>query len=413
MAKPAFAGISWRRALHQRIDHLTLTGLDILLDQQFKPIEGKSIGILCNQASVTRDLTHAVDALLPQHKKKFHIKAVFGPQHGLHGHMQDNMIEWEGAHDERTGIPIHSLYGEHREPTNDMLKGIDLLVVEMQDVGARYYTFIWTMDLCMRACERLGIALLVLDRPNPIGGLQTEGPLLQKELTSFVGLRPLPTRHGLTIAEIATHLAKTYYPKLNLQTITMQGWSRSDYFDDLDLRWIPPSPNMPLVDTAVVYPGMCLLEGTNISEGRGTTRPFETFGAPYLRAWDLARNLNDLALPGAKFRPIQFQPTFQKHGGELCDGCFLHVTDRRAFEPVLTAFAVIRECARMGGEKFQWKQPPYEYETEKRPIDILLGRQNLAEKITGDVPMNELHQILVHDAGEFESARKACMLYPT
>jgi len=392
---------------------LTLTGLDILLDQQCKPIERRSIGILCNQASVTRDLVHAVDALLPQHKRTFDIKAVFGPQHGLHGHTQDNMIEWEGAHDERTGIPIYSLYGEHREPTDEMLRGIDLFVVDMQDVGARYYTFIWTMDLCMHACERLGVEMLVLDRPNPIDGLQTEGPMLQPDLTSFVGLRPLPTRHGLTIAEIATHLQQTYYPKLKLQTITMQGWSRSDYFDDLDLRWIPPSPNMPLVDTAVVYPGMCLLEGTNISEGRGTTRPFETFGAPYVRAWDLARKLNDLDLPGVRFRPIQFQPTFQKHSGELCGGCFLHVTDRRAFQPVLTAFAVIRECANMGGDKFEWKQPPYEYEMEKRPIDILLGRHKLAEKIVGDTAINELHQTLVQDAAEFDPARKACMLYPT
>ena len=393
---------------------MTLTGIDILAQSNFEALRGKSIGVLCNQASVSKDLKHIVDLLLPEHVAgNFQIKAVFGPQHGLHGHTQDNMIEWEGAHDERTKIPVHSLYGENREPTDEMLTGIDLFVVDLQDVGARYYTFIWTLDLCMRACERKGIAVLVLDRPNPINGIQTEGPLLQQSLASFVGLRPLTTRHGMTVAEIATYLKSAYYPKLNLQAITMQGWSRSDYFDDLDLKWIPPSPNMPVVDTAVVYPGMCLLEGTNISEGRGTTRPFETFGAPWLRAWDLAAKLNDLAIQGAHFRPVQFQPTFQKHAGELCEGCFLHVVDRRSFEPVLAAFAVIRHCARMGGDKFKWKEPPYEYETKRRPIDILLGRPDLADLILGDMPPNQMHQILVQDAATFEPLRKEALLYPT
>lgn len=393
---------------------MTLTGLDILAQSRFDAIKGKSVGILCNQASVSRDLTHAVDLLLPEHKNgRYQIKAVLGPQHGLHGHTQDNMIEWEGAHDERTNIPIHSLYGQNRAPTDEMLKGIDTLVVDLQDLGARYYTFIWTMDLCMRECTRLGISVVILDRPNPIGGLQTEGPLLQENLTSFVGLRPLTTRHGMTIAEIARYLQATFYPKLNLQTVTMEGWSRSDYFDDLDLRWIPPSPNVPVVDTAVVYPGMCLLEGTNISEGRGTTRPFETFGAPWLKGWSLAAKLNDLALPGVRFRAIQFQPTFQKHAGDLCEGCFIHVTERHAFEPVLTTIAILRECAKLGGDSFQWKQPPYEYETEKRPIDILLGRPDLADLIVSDTPLNQIRQTLVQDAAAFDPARKASLLYPT
>ena len=393
---------------------MTLTGLDILAESHFEAIRGKSVGVLCNQASVTRDLHHIVDVMLAaQQTANFSIKAVFGPQHGLHGHTQDNMVEWEGAHDQRTNIPIYSLYGENREPTDEMLLGIDLMVIDLQDVGARYYTFIWTMDLCMRACERLRIPILVLDRPNPIGGLQVEGPLLREEFTSFVGLHPLPTRHGMTIAEIANHLNKTFYPKLKLDCVTMQGWSRSDYFDDLDLRWIPPSPNVPVIDTALVYPGMCLLEGTNISEGRGTTRPFESFGAPWLKAWDLAAKLNDLDLPGARFRAIQFQPTFQKHAGDVCEGCFLHVTDRRSFEPVLTALMIIRECAHMGRESFQWKEPPYEYEDKKRPIDILLGRGDLAEKAIGSMPINQLRQVLVQDAAEFEPKRKESLLYPT
>lgn len=391
----------------------TFTGLDILIDGGFQDLRGKSIGVVCNQASVSRDLVHAVDAMLPAHQRgELVMRAVFGPQHGLHGHTQDNMIEWEGAHDERTGIPVHSLYGETREPTDSMLEGVELLVVDLQDLGARYYTFIWTMALCMKACERLGIPVLVLDRPNPIGGLQVEGPVMEEALASFVGLHPLPTRHGMTIAEIARYLQAAFYHRLQLRTVPMTGWSRSDYFDDLDLRWIPPSPNVPVVDTAVVYPGMCLLEGTNLSEGRGTTRPFETFGAPWLNGWKLAEALNALELAGAQFRPVQFQPTFQKHAGELCGGCFLHVTSRRSFEPVLVAIAVLRECARLSDGKFEWKQPPYEYETEKRPIDILLGRSGLAEVVLGDTPLNEVRLSLVRDAGEFEPLRKAALLYP-
>jgi len=390
---------------------LTLTGLDVLLDSRFNALQGKSVAVLCNQASVSRDLHHIVD--LFHRQEGFKLQAVFGPQHGLHGHTQDNMIEWEGAHDSRTNVPVYSLYGESREPKDEMLNGVDLFVVDLQDVGARYYTFIWSMENCMRVCERLQIPVLILDRPNPISGLQVEGPLLQKDFSSFVGQRPLPTRHGMTVAEIAQYFKKTYYPNLNLDCVTMQGWSRSDYFNDLDLQWIPPSPNVPVVDTAVVYPGMCLLEGTNISEGRGTTRPFEAFGAPWLKAWDLAARLNELELPGARFRAVQFQPTFQKHSGEICEGCFLHVTDRRAFEPVLTALMILRECAKMGKDNFQWKSPPYEYETQKRPIDILLGKAGLAEKIIGDTPINELRQTLVQDVAEFEPYRKESLLYAT
>jgi uncharacterized protein YbbC (DUF1343 family) len=392
----------------------TFTGLDILAEGGFEALRGKSVAVLCNQASISKDLVHVVDLLLSQREKSgFKVTAVFGPQHGLHGHTQDNMIEWEGAQDERTGVPVHSLYGESRQPSDEMLNGTDLLLVDLQDVGTRYYTFIWTMALCMAACERLGIAMLVLDRPNPIGGVQTEGPLMDPSLASFVGLHPLPARHGLTIAELAKHFQQTYHPKLNLATITMQGWSRSDYFDDLDLHWIPPSPNMPLVDTAMVYPGMCLLEATNLSEGRGTTRPFETFGAPWLEGWKLASTLNDLRLPGVHFRPVQFQPTFNKHQGELCGGCFTHVIDRRAFEPVLTAIAVLRTCAAQAGGKFQWKEPPYEYETEKRPIDILFGKPKLAETVLSDMPLNQIRMMLVQDAAAFEPARKAALLYPT
>lgn len=392
----------------------TYTGLDVLAESGYEALRGRSIGVLCNQASVSKGLVHIVDLLLSEHQSgQFAVKAVFGPQHGLHGHTQDNMIEWEGDHDERTGIPVYSLYGQTREPSDEMLAGVDLLVVDLQDLGARYYTFIWTMSLCMKACERLQIPVMVLDRPNPIGGLQTEGPMLQESLTSFVGLHPIPTRHGMTIGELAKHFQSAYYRALKLDVVTMEGWSRSDYFDDLDLKWVPPSPNVPVVDTAVVYPGMCLLEGTSLSEGRGTTRPFETFGAPWLDGWKLASALNDLQISGAHFRPVQFQPTFNKFHGELCNGCFLHVTDRRSFEPVLAAIAILRESLRQSGGRFAWKEPPYEYEHEKRPIDILFGRPDMADMVVGDAPLNEIRHALVQDAAGFEEQRKAALLYPT
>jgi uncharacterized protein YbbC (DUF1343 family) len=254
--------------------------------------------------------------------------------------------------------------------------------------------------------------MLVLDRPNPIGGLQVEGPVSHPDWASFVGLRPLPARHGMTVLELANHFQARYYPKAKVRGVQMQGWSRSDYFDDLDLTWIPPSPNVPVVDTAVVYPGMCLLEATNVSEGRGTTRPFETFGAPWLDGREVAGELDSLGLPGVHFRPVQFEPTFNKFKGEICNGCFIHVKDRRSFEPVLTTIGILRVCAELSGGKFEWKKPPYEYEAEKRPIDILFGQPDLADLALGAIPLNELRMRFVQEAAEFEPLRKQALLYP-
>ncbi|HWD38565.1 MAG TPA: DUF1343 domain-containing protein, partial [Fimbriimonas sp.] len=352
----------------------TFSGLDLLALDSFRPLLGKKIGLVCNQATVTKDLYHVLDLLLPMHKSgQLTIQIVMGPQHGLFGHTQDNMIEWEGATDPRTGLRIASLYGQHRKPTPEMLDGVDLLVVDLPDIGSRYYTFIWTTALCMQACQEKSIPVWVLDRPNPIGAIQFEGTVLDPAYASFVGLYPLPTRHGMTLGEIAAYLRATQFPKCDLTVKEVEGWARSDYNFDIDTPWVMPSPNMPTVDTALVYPGGCLLEGTNLSEGRGTTRPFETFGAPFLRGHALADALNILDLPGVYFRPIQFQPTFQKHAEQLCEGCFVHVPDPRAFEPVLTYVAILQEVRRQAGDKFAWNPPPYEYETEKLPIDILAG----------------------------------------
>jgi uncharacterized protein YbbC (DUF1343 family) len=362
--------------------------LDVLRREGFSRLRGRRLGVLCHQASIAADYKHIVDLLLEQ--PDCDLQAIYGPQHGLHGHTQDNMIEWEGFRDRRTGLPVYSLYGKHRQPPPEMLAGLDALIVDLQDVGSRYYTFIWTMALCMRACEPLGIEMIVLDRPNPIGGLQQEGPFPEPGYESFVGLHPLLIRHALTIGEIARHLQSQFYPQLQLEVVEMEGWERWMYWEDTGLPWAMPSPNMPTVDTAVVYPGGCLLEGTMLSEGRGTTQPFETFGAPYMDAHTYAAALNGLELPGVVFRPVYFEPTFQKHARQLCGGVFVHVTDRKSFLPVLTYVAAIREARAIYGDQFAWRPPPYEYEERLMPFDILIGNSWLREMIDAGAAQEEI-----------------------
>jgi len=415
----------------------TATGLDRLVAEDFAPLHGKRIGLLCNQASVAHGYRHVLDLMLPYHRDgKFILQAVFGPQHGLFGHTQDNMIEWEGDADPRTGLTVRSLYGENRKPTPEMLEGIELFVVDIQDIGSRYYTFAWTMAHCIDACGELGIPVLVLDRPNPIDGLQVEGPMLRQGFESFVGLHPVPTRHGMTVGEIARYTRDAFYPNAELDVVMLEGWSRSDYFDDTDLPWAMPSPNMPTIETAVVYPGGCLLEATNLSEGRGTTRPFEIVGAPFLDGWKMADALNDHGLAGVAFRPIQFEPTFNKHAQKVCGGVFVHVTDRHAFEPVLAYVALLQEAVRQSGlhelpaetpqdEQFRagsaetglpgfaWKHPPYEYVHDRMPMDVLAGDTWLREAISEQRPLNEIRQRFLQECAEFEPVRKSCLLYPT
>jgi uncharacterized protein YbbC (DUF1343 family) len=392
----------------------TATGLDVLEREGFRRLFGKSVGLVCNQATVTSDFVHALGRLLPLHRQeKLKIQILLGPQHGLFGHTQDNMIEWEGREDPRSGLKIASLYGGRREPTDEMLAGVEVLVIDLPDIGSRYYTFIWTTALCMKACAERGIPVIVLDRPNPIGGLQVEGTVLDPAYASFVGLHPLPTRHGMTLGELATYFRDKFIPKASLTVISVENWSRSDYVSDTDAPWTMPSPNMPTLDTALVYPGACLLEGTTLSEGRGTTRPFEIFGSPALDGWELAEALNSLDMPGAHFRAIQFQPTFQKHAGEICEGCFVHVTDRRAFEPVLTYTAIIQEALRQAPNEFGWKAPPYEYELVRLPIDILAGNKWLRNEIENLTPLNQIREQFLRECYEFEPERKSCLLYPS
>lgn len=346
------------------------TGLELAAKKEFTILENARIGLLVHPASVD-SLCIATQSLLASGGVK--VTALFGPQHGILGQTQDNMIEWEGYSDPNTGIPVHSLYGQHRKPSAAMLENIDILVVDLQDVGARYYTFIWTLLLCLEACADSDKKVVVLDRPNPIGGLQTEGTVLSEEYRSFVGLAPIPMRHGLTIGELATYFVKTRQIDVDLEVVEMLGWRRDMSFEQTGLPWVMPSPNMPTLETAWVYPGGCLLEGTTLSEGRGTTRPFEIFGAPYIEPERFVAKMNTFNLPGCLLRPLHFEPTFHKYAGEVCGGVQVHLVEPQIFESVPFYSAAIAVINELWPDDFAWRQPPYEYETVKLPIDILGG----------------------------------------
>ena len=332
------------------------------------------VGALLHSASVGSDLVPTLSVLESMTEKKIiSLAALFGPQHGFESVTQDNMIEWQSFRHPRLDIPVFSLYGEHREPIPEMLAGLDVLFVDLVDVGSRYYTFIWTTFLCLKACEKLKIPVIVADRPNPIGGTITEGEPQDEDYLSFVGLHPIPIRHGKTIGELARLFQKEKFPGCELTVLEVENWDRSVFHDETGLPWVMPSPNMPTPDTALVYPGMCLFEGTNISEGRGTTRPFEHFGAPWIDPSELKKNFDALDLPGIHLRETSFEPGFQKFAGETCRGGQLHVTDRTSFLPVKTGLELIRLIRKMYPEDFAWKKPPYEYEYVKLPIEILCG----------------------------------------
>jgi uncharacterized protein YbbC (DUF1343 family) len=385
-------------------------GLDTFERTWPKRLKGARVGLLAHPASVNKSLEHAVNVFLKS--KKLALKAIFGPQHGIYGETQDNMIEWEGFHDSRTGLQVFSLYGRARKPEPSMLEHIDILIVDLQDVGARYYTFIWTMENCMQTCMEMNKSMVILDRPNPIGGHKTEGPVLEKTYASFVGQRPLPVRHGMTIGEIGNYLWNAFYPSLDFHVIPMQGWKRTFWFDNTFLHWVMPSPNMPSLDTATVYPGMCLLEGTNLSEGRGTTRPFEIFGAPFIEPESLVIQLKGFNLPGIIFRPLYFQPTFQKYAGKTCGGAQLHVTRRERFKPFKTGVAILKAVHDRYPEHFSWKQPPYEYETEKMPIDILAGTERLREDIEKEETLDKMEEWWTEQCDQFDKGhRKKYLIY--
>src|SRR6478735_8399553 len=316
-------------------------------------LNGLRVGILANPASIDHDFRHVADRL--SRSNRFKLAAIFGPQHGYRSDLQDNMIETPHAKDKRRDVPIFSLYSETREPTKEMLGHTDVLVVDLQDVGARIYTFIYTMANCLKAAARAGVPVIVCDRPNPIGSIEVEGPTLEPGYESFVGLFRMPMRHSMTTAELAHLFNEHFKLGAELETVAMEGWSRDMYFDETDVPWVMPSPNMPTLDTAIVYPGTVLFEGTNVSEGRGTTRPFELVGAPWVVAETFAAALNRRGQRGVIFRPAVFEPTFHKHAKESCGGCQLHVTDRHAFRPVLAAVLLTEAFRAADPAAFAWR----------------------------------------------------------
>ncbi len=367
------------------------------------------VGIVCNPASVVRDLAHVADRLASHPRAR--LAAIFGPQHGFRSDVQDNMIETQHARDQVRRVPVYSLYSETREPTAEMLRDLDVLVVDLQDVGVRIYTYIYTMANCLKAARRHGLKVIVCDRPNPIGGRQIEGPVLVPGNESFVGMYPIPMRHGLTIGELARLFNEQYAIGADLEVVPMDGWTREMYFEATGRSWIMSSPNIPTVDTTLVYPGTVLLEGTNVSEGRGTTRPFELVGAPWIVAERFCDEMNGRHLAGVFFRPVLFEPTFHKHAREGCGGCQIHVLDRLAFRPVEAAVALIESFRANGRDAFTWRDPPYEYEYERTPFDVLAGAPTLREQIEGGMPARQIAETWEAPVAEFAKTREDYLLY--
>ena len=377
------------------------TGLDRLT---IDLLPGCRIGLLSHYAAVNSGYRSSLDVLAAM--PEIEIQMLFGPQHGWSGHTQDNMIEWEGYLHPEYGIPVCSLYGKSRKPDPEMLGGLECLVIDLQDVGARYYTYIYTMAYCMKACHEAGVPVVVLDRPNPLGTSIIEGKPLREGYESFVGLYPIPVRHGLTVGELALLFARLdSLPEPVV--VKMDGWNGEGI--PVDYQWVHPSPNMPTAETASVYPGMCLLEATNLSEGRGTTRPFNVFGAPWINGNELCCRLNgSVFLEGAVLRPHAFIPTFNKHAGSMCYGGEIHVLDRLKFRPLRTGLGILLESFRYS--RTRWNDPPYEYEFRKMPVDILSGGSEVREAVNGS-DADKLVDLACGDPAEHSGLTRNILLY--
>ena len=351
------------------------TGLENCLDSPPPEIRDARLGLLMNQASVDHTFRYACDLFAERFPGQ--LQCLFSPQHGLWGEQQANMIESPDTRYRALDLPVYSLYSQTRRPTEAMLHDIDCLVIDLQDVGTRVYTFVWTMLECLHACAENDVRVVVLDRPNPLGGAIVEGPLLDSEFRSFVGGSEIPLRHGLTIGELGRLFNAEEQIGAELTVVPLSGWDRGMLFPDTGLPWVAPSPNIPRFQAAVLYPGQVLLEGTNLSEGRGTTMPFECVGAPYLNAESLVALLRPQDHPGLALQPIRFRPTFDKWKNEICDGIAIHVLDAQTLRSVALTRSIIDAALELAPESFEWLPPPYEYEFEKPPIDILYGSSDL------------------------------------
>ena len=384
-------------------------GLEILLEKQVDLLDGARVGLIVNPASINQTFQHAADLFYKHPKIK--LVALFGPQHGIRGETQDNMIEWQTFRDSRTGLPAYSLYGKTRKPTPEMIDDLDVLVFDVPDVGTRVYTFNYTMALAMEAAREAGKRFVVLDRPNPVTGAHIEGNILEPAFRSFVGMFPLPMRHGMTTGELALMFNREFGIGCELEVVKIDGWRRVMWFDETNLPWVLPSPNIPTPETTIVYPGAVMFEGTNVSEGRGTTKPFEIIGAPYIDPYELIDTLGKDNLPGVFFRPVHFQPTFHKHAGELCGGVQIHVLDREAFKPVITSVAIASAIHRLHSKDFEWKQPPYEYVYDKLPFDVINGSSVIRDQIEAGTPVPEIENGWQSGLSDFAKLRERYLIY--
>jgi len=385
------------------------TGIEVLVNDKIASLNGQRIGLVCNQASVFPDLRHAAD-IFSEHPD-LDLTTLFGPQHGIRGDVQDNMIETDHTIDRRTGIPIYSLYSETREPTEKMLENVDTIVFDLQDVGCRIYTFVYTMANCMRAAKKFGKRVVVCDRPNPIGGLAVEGNITEHEFKSFVGQFEIPTRHGMTTGELALMFNDHFGLGCELEVVKMDGWKREMWGDETGLPWVLPSPNIPTVDSCIVFPATVHIEGTEMSEGRGTTKPFEINGAPFIDAYDWAAALEAYNFPGVAFRHTNFIPTFQKCAGTLCGGVQLHVTDREAFTPVIVGIAMIKTAYDLYTDQFEWKKDPYEYVFDQNPFDVVCGTDKIRTAIEADAALKDIEDLWAAGLSGFAKDRQPFLLY--
>lgn len=382
------------------------TGLQVLLRDRLDLLAGRRVGLITHPAAVLPDLTSSLDGLLGAGAR---VTALFGMEHGLAGAVADGAAVDHGR-DARTGLPAFSLYGATREPSAEMLAGVDLLVYDVQDVGTRFYTFISTLYYVLRAAARHGVPVMVLDRPNPINGLALEGPTIAPGFESFIGIAAMPVRHGMTAGELARYFNAERRLGAELTVVAMQGWRREMWFDHTGLPWAPTSPAMPHLSTATVYPGTCFSEGTNLSEGRGTALPFETAGAPWLDGHALADALNEGGrLPGVRFRPAHFEPAAGKHAGRACQGVQIHVTDRDAFRPVETGLRLIAACRAQAPDRFQFL--PTSWEGRPPHFDLLAGDATLREGLAAGAPVAELVADWPAVAGAFRQQRQPYLLY--
>ncbi len=384
-------------------------GIERLLDEEIGLMAGQRIALVCNQATVLPDLRHAADVFYEH--PAINLTTLFGPQHGIRGDVQYNMIETPHMPDARTGIMVYSLYSETREPTEAMLADVDTIVVDLQDVGCRIYTFVYTMANCMRAAKKFGKRVIVCDRPNPINGNDIDGNVTEDAFTSFVGQYALPTRHGMTIGELAMMFNDHFGIGCELEVVKMEGWRREMWGDETGLPWVLPSPNIPDVDTCVVFPATVHLEGTEHSEGRGTTLPFFLNGAPFIDAYAWAAELRKFHLPGVAFREAYFQPTFCEFAGQTCGGVQLHITDRSAIKPVITGIAMVKTVYDMYPDHFQWRQNAYEYEFDKNPFDVVSGTDKIRKAIEAGTQLNEIEDSWSDGLRAFAQTRKPFLLY--